>query len=131
MRQTSIDIYNQIEREGLLSKVRFLVYKEIFNHAPITGGELYHRHLRHIQQSTITPRLAELERQKVIKTVGERECAVTGVRCVVWDVTNNLPIKYEKPESKTDRKIREAILKEREECAELTQDCLCIFEEEK
>lgn len=119
MRQTSIDVYHKIEREGLLSKMRFLVYKEIFEHAPITCGELYHRHLNHIQQNTITPRMAELEKQNVIRVIDKRECGITGQLCSVWDVTNELPIKLKNNESKTDQKIKEAILKEREECARI------------
>lgn len=87
VRQTSIQAYEQIEASGLLSRVRWLVYAHLFRHGPLTGSELnnqmggrgYHK------------RLSELERLRVARTVGRKNCAVTGRECEAWDVTANLP----------------------------------------
>lgn len=39
VRQTSIDCFNQIKKEGLLSKRRLEVYEAIFKNAPCTTNE--------------------------------------------------------------------------------------------
>ena len=41
MRQTSIDCYNQIKAEGLLSKRRLEVYEAILKSAPCSSGEAF------------------------------------------------------------------------------------------
>lgn len=97
MRHTSIDAYNHIKDCGLLSRTRWLVYETLFQKGPCTARELdkwlatpgdtktsYHK------------RLSELERMGVVQTVGERPCSMTGVNATLWDVTDRLPIKYEK-----------------------------------
>ena len=40
-RQTSIDCYNKIKEEGLLSNMRFKVYEAILRKAPCTSGEAF------------------------------------------------------------------------------------------
>jgi DNA-binding MarR family transcriptional regulator len=94
MRSTSINVYKQIEAEGLLSKRRFEVYRAIYNKGPMTQNETLH--YLNAPQSSITPRFAELERMGVIKAIGERSCSITGRVVLVWQTTNNLPVKYEK-----------------------------------
>jgi hypothetical protein len=91
MRQTSIDIYNQIESGGLLSYLRFEVYKAFFYNGPMTQGEMWKRCFPERQRHDVAPRVAELVSRSVLAYVGERMCEVTGRVCMVFDVTSNLP----------------------------------------
>lgn len=95
IRQTSIEVYKQIEAEGLLSKRRFEIYRCVFNNGPLTQMEA--ARFTGLLDHSVTPRFAELERQGVITTVGERKCSITGRRVLIWDVTDRLPSKFEKP----------------------------------
>ena len=40
IRQTSIDCYNKIKAEGLLSKRRLEVYEILFHHGQLTANEI-------------------------------------------------------------------------------------------
>jgi hypothetical protein len=95
-RNTSIEVYHQIESEGLLSKLRFLVYDIIFKKGPLTIAEAS-SFASKIDSRSISPRFAELQKRGVITTIGRKFCSVTGREVILWDVTNNLPIKLEKP----------------------------------
>lgn len=95
IRQTSIDIYRQIESEGLLSKRRFEVYKVLFDHGPLTATETARR-IPNVMDHSISPRFAELLKHGVVREAGLRKCPVTGRNCIVWAVTNRLPIRFEK-----------------------------------
>jgi len=88
VRQTSIQAYQQIEANGLLSRVRWLVYAHLFHHGPLTGSEL------NSQMSGVSyhKRLSELERLGVVQTCGRRRCTITDMECEQWDVTANLPV---------------------------------------
>lgn len=102
MRSTSAAVYQQIQNEGLLSKLRFLVYAALYvNKEPKTAHEIWHQ-LRDkaarrgdARINGITPRFSELERLGAIKSVGERPCTITGRICTVWITTNDLPKKSE------------------------------------
>ena len=87
MRQTSIQAYKQIEANGLLSRVRWMVYSHLFHHGPLTGGELN----RQMGGGGYHKRLSELESLGVIVGTGIRVCSVTGMKCEQWDVTCALP----------------------------------------
>ena len=97
IRDTSIEVYHQIEAEGLLSALRFDVYKCLFHNGPLTQMETCRKMASIRQDRSIMPRFAELEKMGVIKIVGEKECSVTGRKVYTWDVTKNLPLKLEKP----------------------------------
>ena len=98
MRQTSIDAYNKIKNEGLLSELRFEVYSVIFKNGPITQGEAA-KHFMHGDRNVVSPRFAELNRRGVICCVGSRPCKVTGINCMIWDSTGKLPVEPEKKKS--------------------------------
>ena len=97
MRQTSVDSYNLIKEQGLLSRLQFDVYHVIFTNGPITQGETWSEYFYKSQRHAIAPRFAELERRGVIEVVGERVCRLSGRNCTIWDVTGKIPVKYEKP----------------------------------
>lgn len=122
MRQTSIDVYNQIKNEGLLSKLRWVVYDAVYEHGPMTAQETWHL-LRdaaarrgEARINGITPRFSELERFGVIRRIRERPCRVTGRNCDEWDVTDSLPGELDKPETSGEKiKRLERRIKELEE----------------
>jgi predicted transcriptional regulator len=99
IRSTSIEVYNQIEREGLLSRKRFEVYQKLFHSGPLTQSETTVK--LNGKQTTVTPRFAELESLGAIHPVGEKICGVTGRKVLLWDVTDRVPMKFEKQKPQT------------------------------
>lgn len=96
IRKTSIEAYRQIKEEGLLSRMRFLVYEIIYEHGPLTIAEAS-TFVPKIDSRSISPRFAELLNIGVIETIGEKTCNVTGRNSTLWDVTEKLPKKLTKP----------------------------------
>ena len=93
-RQTSIDCYNEIKSEGLLSRRRMQVYEAIYNSAPCTSAEAMTNILKMngdvLSQSRA--RFTELREQGVIYERGIRECKLTGRKAIEWDLTDRLPM---------------------------------------
>ena len=75
----------------------------------MTQGELSTRWFPTLSKTVTTPRFAELEKLGVIMPVGERKCAISGNRCIEWDVTAGLPVKPVKKESKDQIIKRQAM----------------------
>lgn len=115
IRHTSIEAYRQIEREGLLKRLHMEVYRSLFHAGPMSVGELWRECLGEYPRPSISPRLAELQSQGVVRTVGERTCRVTGRQVIIWDVTEKLP---KKPDDKYSR-IKKKIQKHRRAIAAL------------
>lgn len=94
---TSIQAYNEIKENGLLSIRQFQVYHILVCHGPLSGGEIWHNYLKEEAQiDSIRPRLAELERLGVITAIGEKVSPITGKTVILWNSTGNIPIKLEK-----------------------------------
>lgn len=94
MRQTSIDCFNQIKAEGLLSKLRLRTLNAMLYSAPCTAGELQ----SYIDKNGIKVKhawklLSQLRDFGVVYEKTERKCNVTGRVVIEWDLTDNLPIK--------------------------------------
>ena len=100
-RFTSIRVYHQIEEEGLLSRMRWLVYSWLYKNGPATGRE--------VNQGLDVPhahvRLHELQQQGVVRETGTKNCSVTGRESISWDVTANLPSTFVPIERKTRQEI--------------------------
>lgn len=99
-RQTSIDAYNKIKEEGLLSRRRWEIYDVVFKNGPMTSAEAFRKlilanTIRNITQSRA--RFTELRDSGVFQECGTKVCSVTGMTVILWDVTSRLPIKAEKP----------------------------------
>lgn len=111
MRQTSIDCYNQIKAEGLLSKRRLEVYEAILKSAPCSSGEAFSKMLTSsnvISQSRA--RFTELRELGVIYEVGVKKCSITNRNVIEWDLTDNIPFELEKNKSKSKKtKINEVL----------------------
>jgi hypothetical protein len=95
-RSTSIETYQTIKANGLLSKRRWQVYDYVYNHGPATAVSVC-RALESGGTGSITPRFVELKRFGVLKEVGEETDTLTGMTGILWDVTDKLPEKL-KPE---------------------------------
>ena len=121
-RQTSIDAYNKIREDGLLGKLQLEVYGLLFDHGPLTQGELWDRFMREHQGHSISPRFAELHALGVIHPIGERACRFSGVNAILWDVTDQLPNERLKKETK------EQIIKRLEAQITFLQTRLRIYE---
>lgn len=100
IRQTSIETYHAIEEEGLLGRLQFKVYDAIYKRGPLTQNELHKWCFPDTQPRNVQPRVSELVERGVVAQVGERECSITGRVCIIWDVTDKLPIRPEKTETK-------------------------------
>jgi hypothetical protein len=105
MRQTSIDCYNQIKEEGLLSKLRLSTHYAMLHSSPCTASELQN----YIDKNGIKVKhalklLSQLRDLGVVYEKGERNCNVTGRVVIEWDLTDKLPIdKKISAQSKKDR----------------------------
>jgi len=131
-RQTSINCYNEIRDNGLLSKRRLEVYDILYHNGPITAGELFQLGLRggvwnNAVKGGICARLTELRDAKVAAEVGLKVCSSSNKEVILWDVTSNLPTTPKKnTKPKNLKKCIEYILKgmERRGWNEISVDTL-------
>ena len=100
IRSTSIEAYRTIQENGLLSKRRWEVYDILYQHGPLTQLELAEHYFPGTQPRNVQPRVSELEDLQVVSCVGHKIDARTKMANMLWDVTDNLPIKPEKKKSK-------------------------------
>jgi hypothetical protein len=109
-RQTSIDCYNKIKEQGLLSNMRFKVYEAILKKAPCTSGEAFAiMTTKENQISQSRARFTELRELGVIYEKGEKQCSITGRNVIEWDLTDRLPINIKNP-NKTKKQRLDAAL---------------------
>jgi len=106
-RQTSIECYNQIKSEGLLSNMRFRVYSALLAMGkPSTTREVYATMNIIKQEAT---RFTELRKLGVIYEVQNRTCTVTGRTSIEWDLTDRLPVNIKKSNRTKKHKIDDAL----------------------
>lgn len=106
MRRTSIDAYNQIKANGLLTHRSWQVYSMLYHQGPLTQNECWKKICRDypeesISKQSINPRFAELQRKGVVAHVvkGKRVCSISGIVCMTWDATDGLPQQGDKEPS--------------------------------
>ena len=124
-RQTSIEAFNKIKKKGLLKRLRWDVYKVLFDHGPLTSNELAVRYFSPLQYQSLSSRFSELRDMGVIQEIGKKKDDYTKMKVILWDVTNKLPIKINKKISKKDEEIDLFIEREREECALMAESWGC------
>ncbi len=91
-RRTSIETFRRIEAEGLLSKLRFDVYRAIYTLGPSTINEVYNAAFKATHQDrSISPRFSELEARGAIVSTKVRKCRITGNEAHEWVTTDDLP----------------------------------------
>jgi len=96
MRQTSINCYLQIKREGLLSKRRLQVLEAMLIKAPCTAGELEKYMNDKFNVRGGWKQLSILRKQGVIEELGTTICPISNRNVIKWGMTGNLPVKSKK-----------------------------------
>jgi len=90
---TSIEAYQTIRDNGLLSKRRWQVYDFIYRNQPCTLNAIIQGLARTGQNTgAISGRISELRRLSVIEPCGD-QVAPTGHRVLLWRTTRGLPKK--------------------------------------
>lgn len=116
MRQTSLIAYQHLKDNELLSKARWKVYDLLFRHGPCTSGELFQKDPRSVVKGSICARMTELEAAGVVKSVGEKECQLTGMTATVWDVTDlDTPRPIPRNVKETSKQREARLIAEKEE----------------
>jgi len=106
-RQTSIDCYNEIKRNGSLSKMRFEVYSALLLMGkPSTTREVYETMDVIKQEAT---RFTELRKLGVIYEVQNRKCTITGRTSIEWDLTDKLPVDFKNTNKTKQQKKNETL----------------------
>ena len=107
-RRTSIEAYEKIKANGLLSKRRFETYTALFRHGPATTSELIEA-IRADNPGRDVPmtrnlhrRLGELVERGVAYEVRERKCRITNHTVIEYDVTDGLPVQPKKKKSELE-----------------------------
>ena len=110
IRQTSIDCYNKIKEEGLLSKMRLKVYEAILRKAPCTSGEAFATMTtKENQISQSRARFTELRELGVIYEVRNRKCTITSMNVIEWDLTDRLPLNVKNTNKTKKQRINDAL----------------------
>ncbi len=103
VRDTSLEAYNFIKENGLLSKMRWICYDLLFKYGPATANQLMdfakkeNPSWSHQTIETVGRRLSELVKVGVVYEKDKIFCPISGHRCIEWEVTRNKPIDFEKP----------------------------------
>ena len=108
-RQTSIDCYNKIKQEGLLSKRRLEVYEALLSTAPCTSSEAIRNAKTTFGVFGVSSRFTELRDLGVIYEKGEKKCSITGRNVIEWDLTDRLPVNIKKTIKTKKQKINDAL----------------------
>jgi hypothetical protein len=126
-RSTSIQAYNKIKQDGLLSKLRFEVYNYVYHNGPCTAKHIFKELSKVVvargqpqpNSGVYTTRCSELRDLGVMFEVKKITCPDSNHTVILWDVTPSLPTPVVK---KTTRKQLEANLKKlRVFCGEMKQ----------
>jgi len=106
-RQTSIDCYNEIKANGLLSTRRLEVYEAILKNSPCTTNEA----LKDVHSGShgIGSRTTELRDAGVIYEKDVRPCRVTGRNVIEWDLTDRLPVNIKKSNNTKKQRINDTL----------------------
>ena len=108
-RQTSIDCYNKIKSEGLLSKRRLEVYEALLSTAPCTSSEAIRNAKTTFGVFGVSSRFTELRDLGVIYEKDVRPCKVTGRNVIEWDLTDRLPVNVKNTNKTKKQKINDAL----------------------
>ena len=108
-RQTSIDCYNQIKSNGLLSKRRLEVYEALLSSAPCTSSEAIRNAKTTFGVFGVSSRFTELRDLGVIYEKGEKQCSITGRNVIEWDLTDRLPVNIKNTNKTKKQKINAAL----------------------
>jgi hypothetical protein len=109
IRQTSIDCFNKIKEEGLLSKRRLEVYEALLSTAPCTSSEAIINAKTTFGVFGVSSRFTELRDLGVIYEKGEKKCSITGRNVIEWDLTDRLPVKIKRTNKTKKQRVNDAL----------------------
>jgi hypothetical protein len=89
VRTTSLVAYHTIKESRRLNDEQWRVYHHLFHEGPLTGAELDDA----LKKADAHKRVSELERAGVVREAGHKINERTGMKNVLWDVTEHLPVK--------------------------------------
>lgn len=96
VRRTSAEVYRLLEASGILSARRWEAYRIFYEHGPLTANEA-HRYAAALGNQSyrhnMSARCNELREWGALYEVGTKVCSVTGFRAILWDVTDQMPVK--------------------------------------
>lgn len=101
IRKTSVQTYNFIKREGILSQKRMRVYDIFYEHPDgLTGSQVSYIYKSRFPTSqfseTIRNRITELRDMGVLTEAGEVECEFTFRSVIKFVLNDNLPSTLQK-----------------------------------
>ena len=108
-RKTSIECFNKIKQEGLLSKRRLEVYEALYTSAPCTSSEAIRNAKTTFGVFGVSSRFTELRDLGVIYEKGEKQCTITGRNVIEWDLTDKLPVNFKNKNKTKKQRIDDAI----------------------
>jgi hypothetical protein len=108
-RKTSIECFNKIKQEGLLSKRRLEVYEALYTSAPCTSSEAIRNAKTTFGVFGVSSRFTELRDLGVIYEKGEKQCSITGRNVIEWDLTDKLPVNFKSNKKTKKQRIDDAI----------------------
>jgi|TARA_R110000744_G_scaffold242875_1_gene359927 hypothetical protein len=108
-RKTSIETFNKIKQEGLLSKRRLEVYEALYTSAPCTSSEAIRNAKTTFGVFGVSSRFTELRDLGVIYEKGEKQCTITGRNVIEWDLTDKLPVSFKNKNKTKKQRINDAI----------------------
>ena len=120
IRETSLEAYRKIKENGFLSRRRFEVYEFVALNGPCTINTILKKlSVQGNNTSSYTSRLGELRDMGVLQEVG-KEIAPTQNSVILWDITERMPVKLVKKETKS-----QAIKRLEKQVAELIDELNC------
>lgn len=95
VRDTSKEAYKAVMESGYVGKKQKEIYSALYDHGPVTGGELHYRMnlSRNPSHSNVVTRLGELREIGIVRELPKRTCSVSGHQAYLWDVTSRHPEK--------------------------------------
>jgi hypothetical protein len=101
VRQTSIDIYKELKRRGILSEIDKEFCECLIQNGPMTAKEIFRTLGCDTNRSGTLTRLREA---RAVYEVRKRPCRVTGNTVIEWDLVSTLP-ENNMSEKKTLRRL--------------------------
>lgn len=97
-RQTSLEAYLEITKNGTRETLKQKVWKYIIDNGPCTQDDAFSELCGSgYSTGSYTTRFAELKKEGAIKEVGKKFNLKTKKNNYLWDVTGRAPIKFDKP----------------------------------
>lgn len=104
-RETSREAYHKVMESGLVGRRQKQVYVILYDHGPLPGSQVanrfYDEYGKTARSETVRNRITELRDKGVVREVGYVIDTTTNMRVILWDVTDNGPVRPTKKISRT------------------------------